>query len=109
VPVLNTSASDWGMALASFDLMSLLAKRFPLDTMNGMLRKVCFTLVVHSGSVFYVERYVESPLPFVHGHMKTLMFGDCLKHKVNGVPLVYLVLNKLRELSFKAPDLAHLN
>jgi hypothetical protein len=85
-----------------------MTKRFPLDSVSCFLRKVCFTLV-QNGSAFYVERYVESPLPFVHGHMKRLMFAECVKHDVNGVPLMNLVLNKMRYLSWSPENSTRLN
>jgi hypothetical protein len=94
-----------GTATAHFSSMT---KRFPLDSVDYFLRKICFTLV-QNGPVFYVERYVESPLPLVHGKMKRLMFSDCVKHDVNGVPLMNLVLSKMRYLSWSTEQSARLN
>jgi hypothetical protein len=89
--------------------MGFTTKRFPLDSVSCFLRKVCFTLVFQHGQVFYVERYVESPIPFVHGQLKRLMFADCVKHDVNGVPLMNLVLTKLRQISWNTESSSRLN
>jgi hypothetical protein len=89
-----------GMQFANLSLMVNTAKRFPLDSTDGLVGKICYTLVVKERSNFYVERYTDSPLPFVNGRLKILMFADCGRVNVNGVPLINLVINRLRHLSF---------
>ena len=82
-----------------YDILTVVAERFHLDSVTNADGTTWFTLVIEDPVNYFVEQYNDAKIAFVRNETRHILRSEIGKHWVNGVPLVMLVENKLGELA----------